>query len=143
MQALTHASGFIGFLSMVLTMNFNLLCCGAVANLFKTSAEIPVLTIQSSALGIPVDHGKLEDFCCEDASRRCSSKCDGVRLLPGDVPRPLLPPPDAEALDSATHAGGKVNIVSDMRADDAPGRHSQLEIVSLRGSQYDVTRLDT
>ena len=125
-------------------MNFNRLRCGAEANFLHTPAENPVLTVHSSALGFPVDHGETVDFCCQDASRGGSWKRDGVRMRPGDVPRPeLVTPPVAEALESATTAGGKVNLVAEVRADDAPGRHSRLEIVSLPGSHDDVTRMDT
>ena len=114
-------------------MNFDRLCCGAEANLLYTSADNPVLTVHSSALGFPVDHGETVDFCCQDASRRGSWKRDSVRMLPGDVPRPeLVTPPVEDALESATTAGGKVKLVADVRADDAPGRNSRLEIVSLR-----------
>ena len=125
MQALTHTSGFCDFLHQMFKMNFNRLCCGAEDNLFNMSAENPVLTIHSSALGFPMDHGETVEFCCQDASRRGSSKRGGVRLLPGDVPRPeLATPPVAEALESATTAGGKVKLVAEVRADDAPGRNS-------------------
>jgi len=134
MHALTHASGFCGFLSMVLRMNLSRLCCGAAANRISTSLDNPVLTIHSSALGFPVVHGLTVDLAVDDASRRCSSKRDGVRLLAGDVSRPAVLLADvAAALLSATTAGGKVNIVSLDATAPGRNRRCRLEIVSLRG----------
>ena len=118
---------------MALKMNLNRLCCGAAVIFISTSLDNPLLTIHSSALGFPVVHGLAVDLAVDDASRRCSSMRDGVRLLAGDVSRPALLLADvAAALLSATAAGGKVNIVSLDATAPGSNRSCRFEIVSLR-----------